>query len=112
MAIDKKSLGKKIRNARLKKSYSQTELAQQASISPKYLERIEVGERAPSLDVLVILADITDASLDILLGESRKRKRFETQSRLLSDLEDCNDRETAFLLDVLVYIKGKLRETE
>jgi transcriptional regulator with XRE-family HTH domain len=53
-------------DVRYKKGVSLRQLAQQAQISKSYLQRIEGGEAAPSLEIMVRIARALNVSLDKL----------------------------------------------
>lgn len=65
------SMGARIRQRRLRKKFSQAELARQAGITAGALWRIELGTgkraRGAGRDLLIKLAVILDVSLDYLL---------------------------------------------
>lgn len=110
MAIDSKALGKQIRAARIRKKITQEQLAFHANITPKYLERIEVGERTPSLDVLVILADAVETGLDSLLAASRSVRKFEAFREVEEIMDDCSREETVFLTKLVAFTKAEIRK--
>lgn len=51
---------------------TQSELGKRAKIAPAAISHFETGQRAPSLDSLVKLADALDCSVDLLLGREAK----------------------------------------
>jgi transcriptional regulator with XRE-family HTH domain len=57
MIARKMLLGARIKELRKRTGLSQDQLAEKVGIESKYLSRIEVGKRDPSLDVLERLAD-------------------------------------------------------
>lgn len=61
-------LGKRLRHIRMKRGYTQQFTADNAQIALRTLQGYEQGSRSPSYDVLVILADFFDVSVDWLLG--------------------------------------------
>ena len=68
--MDRVALGKRVREARNKLRYTQEVLAEKADIAVTYLGEIERGEKTPSLDVLVNLAESLEVSCDYLLRDS------------------------------------------
>ena len=68
--MDRVALGKRVREARNKLSYTQEVLAEKADIAVTYLGEIERGGKTPSLDVLVNLAESLEVSCDYLLRDS------------------------------------------
>jgi transcriptional regulator with XRE-family HTH domain len=51
---------------------TQSELGKRAKIAAAAISHFETGQRAPSLDSLVKLADALDCSVDLLLGREAK----------------------------------------
>ena len=72
--MDYSSLGARIRRERILRGWTQEQLAEKANISLSFLGHIERGTRKASLETLVALANILDASVDELLTGSLKHK--------------------------------------
>ena len=53
---------------RLKSGLSQKEIAEQIGVSPSVVSAYELGERTPSVEVLMSLAALYNCSSDYLLG--------------------------------------------
>lgn len=68
--MDRVALGKRIREARNKLRFTQEVLAEKADIAVTYLGEIERGEKTPSLDVLINIAESLEVSCDYLLRDS------------------------------------------
>lgn len=68
--MDLKSLGKRIREERLKLNLTQEKLSEQIGISVSYIGQIERGERSPTLQTLVLLANELGVTIDYLLQDS------------------------------------------
>ncbi len=67
-------VGDKIKELRLERSWSQSELAAKSGINPKMISRYELGLAQPTLTGLMKLADVFDVSTDYLLfGKTRKK---------------------------------------
>ncbi|WP_226645453.1 helix-turn-helix domain-containing protein [Mesobacillus subterraneus] len=68
------TVGEKIKNLRLKKKYSISELSEKANVSKSYLSYIERGIQGnPSLQVLSRLADNLDTSVEYLMGQQNTK---------------------------------------
>ena len=65
-------LSEKLRDLRLKRNLSQKELADTLGISPSIVSSYELGERIPSVDRLLALANFYGCSVDYLLGKSQE----------------------------------------
>ena len=68
--MDRVAFGKRIKEARNKAHFTQEVLAEKADIAVTYLGEIERGEKTPSLDVLISLAESLKVSCDYLLRDS------------------------------------------
>ena len=60
---------------RKEKKLSQSQLAEQLSVSFHQVSKMEKGQRAASIEVLCALADYFDVSLDYPVGRSDDQQR-------------------------------------
>lgn len=58
---------KRLRKVRMELGYTQQNMADKLGISLNAYQKYEQAERSPSLDCIVVIADIFDVSLDYLL---------------------------------------------
>lgn len=65
-------LGKRIKNLREKNSLNQIELAKLLNISNTTLSQYETGQRIPSDDIKIKIADFFNVSVDYLLGRTNQ----------------------------------------
>ena len=65
--MELESIGKNIRKFRLARKLRQEELAEQAGLSTNYIGMIERGEKVPSLESFITIANVLDVSSDMLL---------------------------------------------
>ena len=63
------SIGKNIRKYRNEKNMRQEDLAEKTGLSTNYIGMIERGEKLPSLDTFIEIANALDVSSDMLLCE-------------------------------------------
>lgn len=63
------SIGKKIRAARKGKKLRQEDLAERTGLSPNYIGMVERGEKVPSLESFISIANALDSSADVLLAD-------------------------------------------
>ena len=90
-------IGKRIRQARTERKLSQEELAELSKLSSTYIGRLERGEKTPSIDTLVTLADSLQVSpVDFLIDLEGKMKPHHLKSRIqdargfaLNSRSDC-----------------------
>lgn len=73
--FDKNFFGGKVLNLRQEKGVSQQALAQTLGVGKSAISMMESGQRAPSTEILVSLADFFDVSLDYLVGRSEVAER-------------------------------------
>ena len=66
--MDFSEMGGRIRKHRQLKSMTQDVLAEKVGVSPAYIGMIERGERAPSLDVFILIANELSVTADELLN--------------------------------------------
>ena len=60
--------GKRLRAMRIKRNFTQPQLAELIDVALRTYQGYEGGTRSPSFDTLVKLANILDVSIDFLLG--------------------------------------------
>ena len=68
MDFDKKAIGERIKEYRLKRGFTQSDLAKQADITRIALGNYERGERIPTIDIFARIAMSLNASIDELMG--------------------------------------------
>lgn len=92
------------RTIRERRGLTQVALGQRAGMAPASISHFETGQRVPSLDSLVKLADALDVSVDELLGRmpadasAQVDPLFLRASRAPTDTLDAVKRVTAALL--------------
>lgn len=64
----------RIKNLREDNDLSQAKLAQKLHISQRTYSHYESGSRKLPLDILIMLADYYDCSVDYLLGRTKKKE--------------------------------------
>jgi len=71
MYYDTKESGKRMKEARIRKGYTQAELAVLVGMGENSIARIECGIRGTSIDSILLLAHVLDESVDYLLTGKR-----------------------------------------
>jgi transcriptional regulator with XRE-family HTH domain len=98
--VDYEKMGKRIKYKRQSKNMNQEEIAKRVQISPSYYGNIERGNRVPSVDTLVAIANALEVGTDFLLADSlaiANRQRTEQETRLLTRF--LRDRVEEFIYD-------------
>ena len=67
--LERAALGKRIRESRISKGYTQQDLADRAEIGVVYVSEIERGIKMPSLNIFVKIIDALDVSADYVLRD-------------------------------------------
>jgi transcriptional regulator with XRE-family HTH domain len=70
--------GKRLRAMRMKRNFTQPQLADLIDVALRTYQGYEGGTRSPSFETLVKLADILDVSTDYLLGRDEWMKSHVT----------------------------------
>lgn len=65
--MELKDIGKRIREKRLEKSWSQEDLAERVNLSAVYIGMIERGEKLPKLETFIKIVNVLEVSADELL---------------------------------------------
>ena len=60
---EKKLIGRRIKELRRRKGFSQEQLAEKADINSKYLSRMERGTENPTLDMLIKLSNALEVEM-------------------------------------------------
>lgn len=68
--MEEKTLGRRIREERLKLNLTQEKLAEDVNLSMAYIGQVERGERSLTLDNLVEVANRLGVTVDYLLSDS------------------------------------------
>ena len=107
--IDYKSIGSRIRYHRTKNQISQEELAFQAELSRVHIGFIERGEKVPSLESIIKIANALSVSADELLAGNLLVSEASASADELDILDDCTAEECNILLQNMRHLKDVIR---
>lgn len=85
-----KDLPQKLRSLREANAYSQKLVAHRIGCSPSIISSYEIGERVPSVQNLVALADLYHVSTDYLLGRENKKAALDVSGLSEKQLDALN----------------------
>lgn len=105
-------LGKRIQQKRKELKISQLKFAEMIDKSPTFVSLLERGEKGPSLDTLILIADALQTSVDALISESRTTYPQNNMKEMTEILSDCIPYERYILLHSMKSLKSSLREGE
>lgn len=105
--MEKEALGQKIREARLKRGYTQQTLAQEAEIGIMYLGEIERGIKMPSMKIFIKLIEALDISADYVLRDELTSGKSYIYDELTEKLKNLTPRQRKTAADILdAYISN------
>ncbi|MCM1222888.1 MAG: helix-turn-helix domain-containing protein [Lachnospiraceae bacterium] len=110
MALNYILLGKRVREIRIKKRMSQTELSELIDKTPPYVSYIESGIKSPSLDTLVLIANALGVTADMLLAESLENHLLVDEAEYAELMDDCSPYERRVLIENARALKKTMRE--
>ena len=67
--MDSKAIGKRIKEKRIERSWSQEDFSERVGLSPVYIGMIERGEKTPKLETFIRIANTLNVSSDELLED-------------------------------------------
>lgn len=103
--MDSKTLGNRIREARIKKQHTQQKLAEMAGISQIYLGEIERGTKMPSLRSFIKIIEALDLSADYVLRDelsSGERYIYDEIAEKLKNLSPQQRKAASDILDAYI----------
>ncbi len=108
--IDYEALGRRIREARIKKKLTQENVADEIDVTPTYISSIENGKTKTSLQTLIKLAGLLDTSLDYLVYDNVPYmiEQYDLDAKAI--LQSCTEKERQVILDMMAELKRSLTE--
>ena len=94
------SFGKKLRDAREVKGFSQAELARQINSHHSIIGKYERDEVKPTVDVIKKLAEVLSTTISFLMGETDSQNVFKDPVMLkrMADIESLPEKDKECLL--------------
>lgn len=106
-SMDKISMGRKIREARLKKGYTQQTLSEKANIGEMYLSEIERGIKMPSMNLFIKLITALDVSADYVLRDEVPSGKEFVYNEITQKMEGLTPKQRKAAADILdAYIRN------
>ena len=106
------NMGKRLAELRAKRNETQEVVAEAIGISTEYLSKIENDKKVPSLEVIMLLKEYYNTSLDYLLCGKREEKC--DIIRLWENLDNCTQNMVRSIMEsvvnnVIIYEQEKIR---
>lgn len=109
MGLDYKSIGKRIKLARVRMDLTQEKLAEAVNLSVSHLSNIETGSTRVSLPAIVSLANALHVSVDYILADNVVQSNAVFENELQSLVKDCDGYEIRVIVDIAAATKATLR---
>lgn len=99
----KEEVGRRVRDARVRKNISQEKLAELAGTSLTSISRLETGKSMVSLEKLALLAEVLDVGLEELLQDFMSKNQIEDEfmDRIRLLLSKCTVEEQNYWIENL-----------
>lgn len=96
--MELKQIGKRIREKRIEKSWSQEELAERLNLSSIYIGMIERGEKTPKLETFIRIVNCLDISPNEILMDVTNKGYLVRMSKYAEEIEKLkkDDRQRLF----------------
>jgi len=105
--LERAVLGKRIREARISKGYTQQDLADRAEIGVVYISEIERGIKMPSLHIFIKIVDALEVSADYVLRDELSSGAGYVCTDITGKLLDLTPRQRKTASDILdAYISN------
>lgn len=107
--MDLKSIGKKIKEQRIRKNISQEKLAELIDVTPSYISNLESGDRIASLHTMLEIVNKLELSIDYLMLDdltinSNEMKIDKKLNEFKNILAEINDK--GLIREYIVYCKS------
>ena len=112
MYLNCQTIGKRIRLLRKQQNLSQMTLAEMVDKSPTYISLVENGQKGPSLETLIDVANALKVMMDVLLAEYLEQNTAAVGAELSAIIEDCSEYEKRVIIDGARSLKQVLREAK
>ena len=111
MAVSLLLLGRRIREARKQKKFTQEQLAERMDcslrfiVSPSHMSKVERGENQISLLALGRLCDVLDVPFELIASGASVPANPEYNQQFTAILQDCDEQTIAAMLDICQRVK-------
>jgi len=99
MNLDKELIGKKIRQIRIEKGFSQEELSEKIDISPRHMCTIENGKSFPSIETFVKISQVLDIDINDFFNITVVNNNLRTE--IYNLIQTSSVKELALIKDII-----------
>lgn len=105
--MEKVALGNRLKDARIRKGYTQQALAERIDIADMYLSEIERGVKTPSLNIFIKMIKELDVSADYILRDELPSGKDYVYDEITKKLEGLTPKQRKAVSDLIdAYIKN------
>lgn len=98
-------LGKKIKEERLEKGYTQEELGEKIDSTGAYIGQIERGERHASMSKIILIAEALEVSIDYLTGNWCLKNTQSIDDKIIEELMGATNNQKEMMMAIIKIIK-------
>lgn len=109
MDINYIAIGKRIRQLRIERGWSQAMLAEKSGVEPSNISHIERAATKLSLPTLVNISNTLEVTLDEIVYESLIKNDHITCDIINELLADCSTKEISAIIEIIKTTKNILR---
>ncbi|MBL4706391.1 MAG: helix-turn-helix transcriptional regulator [Flavobacteriales bacterium] len=95
------NIGERITQLRKQANLSQTELAKKVAVSRTIVGNYERNENAPSVEILLKIANVLDVSIDFLIGQGEIAKYDKDMLKRIEDIANLSQEDQNGILYAL-----------
>jgi len=95
------NIGERITQLRKQANLSQTELAKKVAVSRTIVGNYERNENAPSVEILLKIANVFDVSIDFLIGQGEIAKYDKDMLKRIEDIANLSQEDQNGILYAL-----------
>ena len=103
--MDKKILGKRIRDERFRLKLTQEQLSEKINVTASYLGAVERGEKSMTLEKLIDLINVFGISIDYMLSDFISTKKEDTGNDIWNLLNNMNDNQRRLTIEIAKLVK-------
>lgn len=105
MEIDYAAIGKRIRNLRKEKHWTQDDLRYAANISKTHMSHIETGTTKLSLPTIIDIANALDTTVDYILGANVHSSSPVLKQEIADIINGCSVKELNTMIETLRFVR-------
>lgn len=100
--VDKKELlGKRIKELRKQRGFTQEYLAEKLKIEPRQLSKLETGKHYPSFETILALLETFEITFEELVSYNHLDENIDFKKQIKTEIEKVDDEEAAYIYKII-----------